>query len=373
MGDPLARSKSGYIPTLDGWRTVAVFCVMTYHSGAIMVGRYSLRPLQDLGRFGVHLFFAISGILICTRLVDEEERHGSMSLRSFYARRVFRIQPAAFVVLAVVGALSLAGAIPWNATGWWTSLLSVRNFYASPHLGDGSIYTNHFWSLAVEEHFYLVLPLLLVLLRGPGRQRWFALPTMLSVGWMFYLQHYSTVAWIYLRTDYVLCFLFVPAWLALLVRSPSVREAWRKWLLPGPIMLMALVGVAAFGLVLHVLLVKFLLVILPLMVFSTILRPESWVGRFLELAPLRMLGRISYSVYLWQQFFCRDAALLAPEHGWLGHLQHFPWNVVCSLGCGAMSYFLIEKPMIRLGHRLFPPVTPGHRDLEAVEGAPARV
>jgi len=346
---------------------VAILCVMSFHGGAIVLGSVNLRPLQELGKYGVHLFFAISGILICTRLVDEEDRRGSISLRSFYVRRLFRIQPAAFVVLAVVGVLSVAGAIPWNARGWWMSVLSVRNFYSSSHLSDGATYTNHFWSLAVEEHFYLVLPVLLVLLRGPGRVRWFALPTALSVGWMFYLQLHSKGPGIDLRTDYVLCYLFVPAWLALVVRQPSVRERWTKYLLPGPIVVLALVGVAVFGLVLHSLVAKFLLVILTPMIFSTILHPESLVGRFLELYPLRVLGRISYSVYLWQQFFCGDGALAGPERSFLGHLQHFPWNVLFSLGFGLLSYFVIEKPMIRLGHRLFPPVTPGHRDL-AVPG-----
>src|SRR5207248_5891757 len=106
-------------------------------------------------------FFAISGYLICTRLLVEEETTGSISLRSFYIRRVFRILPPAYVYLAVVAGLSAAGMI----AAAWTDIASAALFYSN-YIEPRSWFTGHFWSLAMEEHFYLLWPPLLLLL-GP--------------------------------------------------------------------------------------------------------------------------------------------------------------------------------------------------------------
>ena len=159
--------RSGYIPTLDGWRTIAVFAVIAFHAPAIHLGRFSLNALQEYGDRGVQLFFAISGVLICSRLLEEQRLHGSISLRGFYLRRLFRIQPAAMLMLGAAVLLGLIGVLRISAAPTMASLLSYRNFYDA--LGGAATaddrYTAHFWSLAIEEHFYLLLPAILVLFR----------------------------------------------------------------------------------------------------------------------------------------------------------------------------------------------------------------
>jgi peptidoglycan/LPS O-acetylase OafA/YrhL len=161
-GKPAVRR--GYIATLDGWRAVAILWVIQAHSEPWRLGIFSNHWLIETGYRGVQLFFALSGFLICTRLLREEQLYSSISLRSFYIRRLFRIQPAAMTFLIVVVALTLLGVIPHFWSGILGAALMVRNIWPTK-LSPGYWYTSHFWSLAVEEHFYLLLPAFLVLIR----------------------------------------------------------------------------------------------------------------------------------------------------------------------------------------------------------------
>jgi peptidoglycan/LPS O-acetylase OafA/YrhL len=90
--------------------------------------------------------------------------------------------------------------------------------------------------------------------------------------------------------------------------------------------------------------------------------PQSWLSRALEWSPMRALGRISYGLYLWQQLFFVHLAQTTPSS--LGRAQAAPWNLIWTVVFAMISYFLLEKPLIRLGHRLAPPPTPGHKDLD---------
>src|ERR1700731_4331889 len=96
-----ARRKSGYIPSLDGWRAIAILGVMWVHDDAkVSIAGHSLVDYQYIGGYGGSLFFAISGILITTRILEEESLCGFFDIKKFYIRRIFRIQPAAWAYLA---------------------------------------------------------------------------------------------------------------------------------------------------------------------------------------------------------------------------------------------------------------------------------
>src|SRR3954466_2694440 len=99
---------SSYLPTLDGWRCVAVIAVICNH--VLLRSGYKLDP-KGLGTLGVDLFFAISGLLITYRMLQEHDRTGHVSLRSFYIRRAFRILPAALLFLLVITLLGAAGVL----------------------------------------------------------------------------------------------------------------------------------------------------------------------------------------------------------------------------------------------------------------------
>jgi peptidoglycan/LPS O-acetylase OafA/YrhL len=148
-----APQKGIYIPSLDGLRALAFFLVFFSHSG---FGK--IIP----GGFGVTVFFFISGFLITSLLRHEFAVCGLISLKKFYMRRVLRIWPAFYLVLFVGAALTqlhvLRGEILWP--GFLSQCMHVANYY-SIYFGDGiTMGSVVYWSLAVEEHFYLIFPLL---------------------------------------------------------------------------------------------------------------------------------------------------------------------------------------------------------------------
>ncbi len=104
---------------------------------------------------------------------------------------------------------------------------------------------------------------------------------------------------------------------------------------------------------------------LAIIVAGTVLCPNTLIGRFLELKWMRWFGRLSYSLYLWQQFFLVPGA----KYPW-SLLQHLPLNGALLLTVAVLSYQFVERPMIRLGHKLSPPPTPGREDLEGTDLTP---
>ena len=156
------RGWWGYRPLLDGLRAVAVYLVVLFHAGA---GRFSG------GFVGVDVFFVLSGFLVTRLLLRDLVGSGRVGFGRFYARRFRRLLPAAFVVLVVTAVVFAALASPVEvveaAGGFKAAFLYVTNWYFIAQSADyfgADLATNpvlHFWSLAVEEQFYLVWPLLL--------------------------------------------------------------------------------------------------------------------------------------------------------------------------------------------------------------------
>ena len=151
-----APRRLGYRPVLDGLRGAAVLLVMLMHTGVI-----------DNGYVGVDVFFGLSGFLITTLLCEEWDRTGQLSFRRFYERRARRLLPALLLVVGIFAAFYLAAA-PFR--GWplgsrvTTTLLFVNNWVAG-FGGSGQLGSlAPTWSLAQEEQFYLIWPLILALL-----------------------------------------------------------------------------------------------------------------------------------------------------------------------------------------------------------------
>ena len=346
MGPMRQRESSGYLPTLDGWRTVAILWVLIGHSQVWRFGVISNQWLRASGGRGVQLFFALSGLLICNRLLREEQRFGGISLRSFYTRRFFRIQPAALTYLAAISILMLWGKIPqvWSAIAG--SALMIRSFV--PRTAT-NWETAHFWSLAVEEQFYLFLPGFLVLCRRYRLAVLSALVVMFEVWRAFVmatprLQGFTPL--IYLRTDTVISEIFLGCVFALALKRQKVMALAKSYLYPWVALLYTAAVYArltfhhsrsdhALGITVY-----------PLLLASTMLHRESLTSRFLELAPIRFVGRISYSLYLWQELFFDP--LVAPAPGSFRSHTLLCW--CAAFGCAIASYYLIERPLIRYGH-----------------------
>jgi len=374
MKDP----RTGYIPTLDGWRAIAILSVMAAHETAHLVAPWpgwDGCPADYIIRFGVRgvdLFFAISGFLICSRLLEEKAELGRISLRNFYIRRACRILPPAFVYLAGVGLLSALGMLPITGRELTSCLLFFRNYLPFAYSGlTGACrgwYTLHFWSLAVEEHFYLIWPGLLVM-AGIRRARWFAGALALIVAaWRWWGFHHlscahdnlSSVAFDF-RTENRLDALLLGALVALIMSVPTYRAVLRRAIKPVTTAALIVVVVLLIRYNPHLALFWRSLM-LPLIIAGTVMYPTSFLGRLLEMLWARWVGRISYSLYLWQQLFLVSAQTVHPFP--LGILQEFPVNIAASCALAAASYYVVERPLIRIGHKLAPPVKSGRTDLK---------
>ena len=342
---------SGYIPTLDGWRAVAIFWVLVGHSQAWRLGSFSNHWLRETRLRGVQLFFALSGFLICTRLLREERRFGAISLRSFYTRRLFRIQPAAMTYLFVVILLSIAGIIPVYWLGIVGAALMIRNIWPL-HLHAGWWYTAHFWSLAAEEHFYLLLPGFLALIR----RRRLAVLSVLAVAleiWrrvvMETPQLQRGLEWqVAQRTDVVLGGILLGSVFAVALTHGRLLQLAKSFLRPWVAVLYA--GFVFFELERHhsATVQAVIITVYPFLLVGTSLHPETFLSRLLELAPMRFVGRISYSLYIWQQLFLPGDDPIAP-HTFHSHV-FLCWGA--TFACAIASYYLIETPLIRRGHKI---------------------
>lgn len=176
-----ARSASSYIPTLDGWRCIAITLVLINHSikwlgfGTTKLAHFLhyagiTSHTARSGTNGVGIFFCLSGFLITTRLIDQ-----GISLQTFYIRRAFRILPAALTYLAVIAALAIVGAI----TVSWQQIVGSLFFYRN-YLNKSDWFTGHYWSLSIEEQFYLFWPFVLLFV-GFKRARVFAIVGIFGV------------------------------------------------------------------------------------------------------------------------------------------------------------------------------------------------
>ena len=337
-----------------------MLAVVFYHSlhNGLTPGTIWFR-LATRAHLGVDVFFAISGFLICGKLLEELSRTGTISLTRFYVRRCFRILPPVVVYLLVLASLSACG---WLTTSRWefaSTLFFVRNYFPVFHGGEVGVFTAQFWSLAVEEHFYLLWPGVLLLI-GPRVRRvaWVAVLAALTVfvwrtidaahGWL--IPYGSNVdSKTDTRLDALLWGCLAAVVYPKLVRTfeDSDKRVVRRFLWI-PVVVLAGAVVLARPFVLRSLCEA---ILFPLLLLSTALAPESWLGRALELPLVRWIGRLSYSIYIWQELAMFSAK---PAHSPLHFLQHFPINLIAILLSACASYYLVERPMIRLGHRLAP-------------------
>lgn len=149
-------ASAGRLPCLDGWRALAIVLVLGDHFPYTTGFPASLQPVWGQvfdGNLGVRLFFVLSGFLITHLLFGEFRRFGAIDLRKFYIRRALRIFPLYFAYLAMLAVLTLAGLYADTLSSWIGATTFTRNV-----VGRGNSATIHFWSLAVEEQFYLLWP-----------------------------------------------------------------------------------------------------------------------------------------------------------------------------------------------------------------------
>lgn len=351
----------GYLPTLDGWRAFAILAVISSHmahwandNGGLPHSVLSI--LDGASMKGVQLFFAISGFLITTRLVEEWNSFGQISLKRFYVRRVCRILPAAMIYLVLIALLGWMGFLPFQWKQWLAAVCFIRN-YIEP---GGTPFEAHYWTLSIEEQSYLVWPALLAL-SGLKRARYTVSILILGLWiWRVVAFHHiwgplREVMWD--RSEMCSDGILLGCFVALALQSPLLKKWLSKyltvWVVGAIIVIIVVVGgtCTPTGRTIQS-------AFMPFVVVATILNPHTWLGRLLEVPALRWIGRLSYSLYIWQQLFTFHK-----------FIPWYPLQLVAIFGVAALSFYFIEKPLMKLGYRLAPPPTLGHKDL----GAPSPV
>lgn len=303
-----AEDAARFVPEIQGLRAIAVLAVLFYH----------LWPAAVPGGFvGVDVFFVISGYLITALLLREFQATGTIALRRFYARRVLRLLPAASVVLlAVAACVSMLPPVRWHTTGidvaastlyvqnWWLAAQAV-DYLASEH---GASALQHFWSLSVEEQYYLAWPLLLLLAARLFRRaavHGTALFTWI-IGSVFVLSLAYSIAISSANPGLAYFATTTRAWELALGGLTAVWVCGRTHAVPGG---------AAWGLVGVVLIAAAVLAIDTSMPFPGYValwptlaaaiviavgaRPGTLLRRVLGCAPMQYIGDLSYSLYLW--------------------------------------------------------------------------
>jgi len=358
--DAAHRPSSRDLPSLDGLRAISIACVILGHASQGRASPLVRVLLSRLSQFGVCVFFVISGYLITSLLWREAETRGTVNLRRFYLRRTLRIFPPYYAYIAVVAVGAAAGAwiVPANAS-WWPALTYSSNIFPT-HFW----LLSHGWSLSIEEQFYLTWPFILatcVRLRGRslGSQTGvrIALVAMMLFPLVRVLVYWLTRDGILAET---IIFDYVAAGSAMaLFQTLGTSERGRRVL--NAILKSGLTPLAAvLALALHfvfaagmrwtfaigiLLSIPAEAILLAIFVAWAVRNPAHALGRVLNLRVMRIVGIGSYSLYLWQQMF------FGSESPFSGRLPLLVRLLAAGL-CAAGSYFIVERPSLRLRARI---------------------
>ncbi|MGZ5049799.1 MAG: acyltransferase family protein [Methylobacter sp.] len=306
MSNPHPNVAPERIDYIDAWRFLAVVMVILSHvfvySGLKMefLNPY-LSQLDRLGELGVLIFFVISGFVICSGLVAEKNSTGTICLSAFYLRRFYRIMPPLWLYLAALLLLNAFGVIEIAPR---QALISATFLCNMPFPDGCSWYAGHTWSLAYEEQFYLMFPLLMPALPLIGNSRRFAwFIAGLGIMSSILLAREQTFAGEYLL---YFVFLLLGCCSALLPRAAidHIRHMPVAAWLAVIALLLGSVGFVPDSIEKQ-LNALFYPVLIVLMVLGTPVRVKAVAAVFRNPA-VCYLGRISYTVYLWQELVTGD-------------------------------------------------------------------
>lgn len=340
---------------LDGLRCIAIIAVVWHHS----VEYEGPLAIVSRGYLGVDLFFVLSGFLITTLLIREKTKHKRISLKNFWARRFLRLMPAYYTMLF---SLALAYYVfkPGDPdTALYFESLPYYVFYFSNWIDPGANNMSPLWSLATEEQFYLLWPLLQALLA----------PIILAVTWVVFFvvnqlinfgvldaamlelvgldpKNHPSI----LETTFTPILLGVGA--AYLMNSRKGYELLSKTIgfahrdlvmmvLLAALLCMPIADISGFPrLMIHLLMTGWLI--------SIVMSPDGAVTRGLSLKPIEFIGAISYGMYLYHMW-CIHAVRTAVGHdtfenSWIAFLLSLAVTVVFSVG----SYYALERPFLNL-------------------------
>jgi len=351
-----AGFRLGYRPSLDGLRGIAVLVVMAHHAYV---------PYFRGGGVGVDIFFVLSGFLITSLLLEEWQRRRNISLRGFYLRRALRLLPALFVLLLALQTFAL---LRMHGTAFWEMEKAIGavlgyfgNWVAALNLYDMRVLA-HTWSLSIEEQFYFLWPIvLLLMLRNHRSAKWILSALLIVAGVIVVIRAglagTLSVARIYNGSDFRFDELLTGCALAVALRAgmigkrvlfvapylvlPAIMVIFKLIAFPTSFVRLAAMGWPAIE------------VSVAMLILYLVTTSYTFLHRILERRWLVWVGRISYGLYLWH----------VPVLGKAGGF-HLPGPLRVAAGfaltfaAAGLSYYLIERRFLRRKARLQPVTAP---------------
>ena len=352
------------LPSLNGLRAISIFLVLYAH-GYLSVINFLHNTISNIsptlalqlfhnsgevdipgGQIGVNMFFVISGYLITLLLIKEEETKGFISLKLFYIRRTIRIFPVYYLLLIIYFIFQLLGWFDFTTNSWIRSITYSKDF---PITGGSDWESGHLWSLSVEEHFYLLWPFLFKFLKNQKIPFAFLIIIVVTIVRLTTdLSHFH----LFTRADALMwgCIFAIYNDSCINFLNNIYKKSSLFLLIPFVLLFVVLAGkkilaslgfqdcehfnvafLGSYGLLTD-LCTGFIILI------SVNFSGNLWF-KFLNSTLLNYIGKLSYSIYLWQQIFFSTK---------VGFLNTFPYNIIAIIIVANISFYLVEKPLLKL-------------------------
>ncbi|MFP5041319.1 acyltransferase family protein [Parasediminibacterium sp. JCM 36343] len=342
-------------PSLNGLRAISIIIVIIHHFSyhgyipSILQNSkwlYLIFNLLEDGQFGVNVFFVISGFLITSLMLKEDAKTATIGLPHFYIRRVLRIFPAYYTLLLFYFIVQQFGYIKISNASWATAITYTKDFN---FLAGWDWYTAHGWSLSVEEQFYLLWPI--IFLQGDTFRKRASVILFLMVPFLRFFAAIYKIHWvadqsIFTRIDAISIGCFFALYKDELLKK--ISPYWNIifyvcifYFLFFPF-IVGLFYKTRFTAIFVPLLSRHATisnVLIALIMMYSIFGPQRTWFKFLNLKLVNYIGLLSYSIYLWQQFFICKTAF------WV---NQFPQNIGMIIVSALVSYHVIEKPFLSL-------------------------
>ena len=344
-----SRATPGKIPSLDGVRAVSFLIVFLSHAG---LERFI--P----GRFGVDIFFLLSGYLITLLLIREQAKTGWISLKLFYMRRALRIFPPMY---SIFGATLLLLWLSHQMAGITLRGVCSQLFYYQNYNFHGGIIPGlaPLWSLAIEEHFYLFFPPLMILLIARLKNYGDIAKALLGLCGLILLWRCCVVAfmpdglqWARDASDTRADSILYGCVLACLQQAPSCASIFRRqrlerYIVPGCVATLLLLFLIQNPVLRETIRYTLRALAIAPLLYYVVHYPETWIGKLLNTRMLSYIGVLSYSLYL-----LHGVVLLQMQRFMHKELTVALVSLPVTIALGILIRISIEKPAERLRARL---------------------
>lgn len=333
----MSLRRSAYI---DSWRFYAIVMVVLAHlarNDHVKQVFGAANPLLQYGHVGVYIFFFVSGFVISKACLVELGETDGFSSAGFYTRRAFRVIPPLVLYLLACTALSVSGVLPVSIG----QLLGAGFYVCNINLVDCGWYAGHTWSLAFEEQFYLIFPLLFAwaeLSKRPSLAALAVIGAFVAQALLFPVDFIGRTGFLAIYALFGAGYLYSkhePKWTS--IRWPDATFFIGAAITFFPLYLFE-------DLVLGECYKLALVAAIPMMVIATA-NPAFFARKLFRFAPVSYIGKISYSIYLWQQLFTGEVFRSLPA------VEHLALMGAVVAGC-ALLFESFEQPLMDIGRNV---------------------